>query len=234
MGKLIDETGNRYGKWTVLKRVENSRNHQARWLCKCDCGTERAITGGLLRSRRSQSCGCAGRATEEIIGQKYGRLTIIERAGSDSLGSATWLCECSCGNRIVVRGASLRSGHTKSCGCLYVSSLPEGEASFNHILAGMRCSARRRGYKWQLAKEQLRALTKQPCYYCGAEPNQGSSHSSPNGGYLYNGIDRIHNDLDYTIDNVVPSCGVCNKAKNVMTIEQFRLWIRRVNEYFAK
>ena len=51
------------------------------------------------------------------IGNTYGRLKVIERAGSNSQGRALWKCQCECGNIIIVRGADLRNGHTKSCGC---------------------------------------------------------------------------------------------------------------------
>ena len=51
------------------------------------------------------------------IGNTYGYLTVIERAENDSEGRARWLCQCKCGNTVVVRGKSLRSGNTKSCGC---------------------------------------------------------------------------------------------------------------------
>lgn len=50
------------------------------------------------------------------IGNKYGKLTVIERAGKRN-NLATWLCKCDCGNTIIVPGAYLRSGNTKSCGC---------------------------------------------------------------------------------------------------------------------
>lgn len=52
------------------------------------------------------------------IGNKYGRLTVIERAPNDSAGRAHWICKCECGNTTIVRGTTLRSGATQSCGCL--------------------------------------------------------------------------------------------------------------------
>ena len=52
------------------------------------------------------------------VGNKYGRLTVISRNGSDVKGSALWLCRCDCGAEKVIRGTDLRTGHTKSCGCL--------------------------------------------------------------------------------------------------------------------
>lgn len=52
-----------------------------------------------------------------MINKKFGKLTVKSRAGSDNQRRATWNCECDCGNKVVVRGAYLRSGHTTSCGC---------------------------------------------------------------------------------------------------------------------
>ena len=49
---------------------------------------------------------------------KHGRLTVIERVGTDNNRNATWLCLCQCGNKTVVAGDSLRTGNTRSCGCL--------------------------------------------------------------------------------------------------------------------
>lgn len=51
-------------------------------------------------------------------GKKYGRWTVLER-GKNAGSAATWLCKCDCGNQAVVRGAHLRSGNTRSCGCLH-------------------------------------------------------------------------------------------------------------------
>lgn len=58
---------------------------------------------------------------KELTETKFGRLTVIARAenGRCSGKAVTrWLCECDCGNRVVVEGHSLRRGRTKSCGCL--------------------------------------------------------------------------------------------------------------------
>lgn len=59
VSKLIDETGNRYGRLTVVARGPNDRAGKARWHCRCDCGKETLSQGAHLRRGRSQSCGCA-------------------------------------------------------------------------------------------------------------------------------------------------------------------------------
>jgi hypothetical protein len=52
----------------------------------------------------------------DLSGQKFSRLTALERA-LDAKGTR-WICRCDCGNLVVVRGIYLRTGNTRSCGCL--------------------------------------------------------------------------------------------------------------------
>lgn len=55
---------------------------------------------------------------KDMTGKVCGRLTVLSRADNDKSGIAYWLCKCSCGKETVVKGTSLRSGRTSSCGCL--------------------------------------------------------------------------------------------------------------------
>lgn len=55
---------------------------------------------------------------KDITGQTFNQLTAIELAGKTVEGRALWLCKCSCGQMTIVQGKYLRSGHTRSCGCL--------------------------------------------------------------------------------------------------------------------
>lgn len=52
-----------------------------------------------------------------LQGQSFGRLLVLERAGSDKNKKALWECECSCGNHIITRGTDLNRGKSLSCGC---------------------------------------------------------------------------------------------------------------------
>ena len=47
-------------------------------------------------------------AVKNEIGNKYGRLTVLERAENNKRGSAQWLCECECGNTGIFLGTRLR------------------------------------------------------------------------------------------------------------------------------
>lgn len=55
----------------------------------------------------------------DLTGQRFGRLLVLERCGSDKQKNATWKCLCDCGNQTVKSGVYLRNGDTKSCGCLH-------------------------------------------------------------------------------------------------------------------
>lgn len=55
---------------------------------------------------------------KEITGNRYGRLIVVKFLGVRSGWGAIFECLCICGNVTVIRGTYLRSGHTRSCGCL--------------------------------------------------------------------------------------------------------------------
>lgn len=57
MGKLIDLTGQRFGRLVVLARAEN-KGSNVQWLCKCDCGRETTVFGCHLKAGNTLSCGC--------------------------------------------------------------------------------------------------------------------------------------------------------------------------------
>ena len=52
-------------------------------------------------------------------GNRYDRLLVLGRKGTNLFKRATWLCRCDCGRVVVVTGHNLRQGNTRSCGCLH-------------------------------------------------------------------------------------------------------------------
>lgn len=68
MDKVIDITGLRFGRWSVLRRNGVDTDNKAMWLCRCDCGRESIVLGKSLRSGKSLSCGCLLR---EILLKKH-------------------------------------------------------------------------------------------------------------------------------------------------------------------
>ena len=118
MGRLIDLTGRRFGRWTVVAIHCERCEGRAFWLCHCACGTERVVRGTDLRNGKSTGCGCS--KGDDLVGKRFGRWTVVAFypkrywRGRDTV----WLCHCDCGTERGVRGFVLRNGESKSCGCL--------------------------------------------------------------------------------------------------------------------
>ena len=77
--KLIDLTGNKYGKLTVIERVEDYVSGGTQWLCKCKCGRMKVIRGSSLKGGRTTSCGCGAayvKRGNKIIKSKQNKANI--------------------------------------------------------------------------------------------------------------------------------------------------------------
>jgi hypothetical protein len=122
--RLIDLTGQRFGRLVVIERAKSGRH--TRWICKCDCGKSTQVYAHDLRrgdTRATRSCGCLQReltrkrVTKDVTGQKFGRLTALHPTGKNSHGDVIWRLRCDCGNEIEHSINSLGI-KTRSCGCL--------------------------------------------------------------------------------------------------------------------
>ena len=71
MGKLIDETGNYYGRLKVLEEAGRDRFGEVLWLCQCDCGNFAIVQGSHLRNGNTKSCGCLQRENGKFNLEKY-------------------------------------------------------------------------------------------------------------------------------------------------------------------
>lgn len=72
MPRLIDLTGQRFGRLVVVERVENSADGRARWLCRCDCGQSKTVLDEHLKKGRTKSCGCAKSESSSKRFKKHG------------------------------------------------------------------------------------------------------------------------------------------------------------------
>lgn len=61
---------------------------------------------------------CSKGSGAGVIGQKFGKLVVVAAAGSSKWKELLWECQCDCGQTTVTKGKLLRSGLTRSCGCL--------------------------------------------------------------------------------------------------------------------
>lgn len=98
--------------------------------------------------------------TIDETGNRYGRLTVIERSGSDIHGWALWRCRCDCGNEKVILGNLLRKGAVKSCGCA------KADANKNRLLRHGKTDTRLY-YVWHSMKSRCMCPTNESYKYYG-------------------------------------------------------------------
>lgn len=74
----------------------------------------------------------------DLVGKKFNRLTVIKRVENDKKGNSQWLCECECGNRIIINGYRLKNEKTRSCGCLQKEKMKNNSLGITHGLSHHR------------------------------------------------------------------------------------------------
>lgn len=124
MGKFVDLTGKRFGKLLVLGKSPNRKSNRVQWHTRCDCGKETEKVGYYLTCGDTKSCGCNGNELMDLTGHKYGRLTVLSREENNKHNKTMWKCRCECGSIGIYMTELMRSGHTKSCGCLIHTQEP--------------------------------------------------------------------------------------------------------------
>jgi len=169
-------------------------------------------------------------------GDKFNRLTIIKYSHSDKRWRKWYFVKCDCGKEKIIMGSAMTSGNTKSCGCYGMEvrkakRISEDHSEITAIILGYKRHAERRGFQWLLTRKQVENIIKQDCYYCGMPPNNiKKTKNTINEGLKYSGIDRINSNKNYTIDNCVPCCKICNYAKSNMTINRFQKWAIKIGK----
>lgn len=72
MSKLIDLTGKKFGKWSVISRGYKPNDKNTYWLCMCDCGTIRLVDAADLKSGKSTNCGCVRKCKIGALNRTHG------------------------------------------------------------------------------------------------------------------------------------------------------------------
>ena len=174
---------------------------------------------------------------ESMIGVRFGGLVVLsQQYRPEGNNRRVWCeCRCDCGRLANVNSNKLKSGRTRSCGCLKDDhpppkppQFPFGVAAKHRVLNEYRSRSRLSGREFSLSDEQVFALFESNCHYCNTPPSNVQKSTKGRGDYVYNGIDRINNLLGYTPENSVSCCRECNLRKRDTGIEDFLEWVRRV------
>lgn len=175
---------------------------------------------------------------KKYIGKTNGVLTAIELDHEDydkekQRKRSYFKCKCSkCGKITVVRSDKLTTKHwiPKCCkNCVnqqqHETALKihdEGISSFlKKRISSIKANAKSRKIPMLLTREDIISLIKQPCHYCNEKEAFG--------------IDRIDSNKEYSRENCVPCCFICNRMKNKYSIDIFLNKINKIyNNFFIK
>lgn len=252
MHKNVDDiTGSRYGYLTVLKHVGSIDAH-SNWLCSCQCGKEITRTSRTL-SRRAKSkvtipdsCGCAHKnysrrlrgPRNDLIGNSYGRLTVISCVGLNNSKSYVWNCKCSCGNFTDIVTSSLTQGKTKSCGCIkteqhakFIENQKTGYGGISgSYFAQIRKQAKQRKLSLDVTPQSIWELfitQSKKCALTGVPLTLEYSERKNNTASL----DRVDSKLGYFIENVQWVHKDINRMKWDLKEEEFVRLCKLVTDY---
>jgi hypothetical protein len=147
-------------------------------------------------------------ALVDITGQRFGRLTAIKRIGTKQR-SVLWLCECDCGNLFHAVARSLRSGNTKSCGCIHSEQLAKRnyenrihgdvDSRLYGIWHGMKqrcCDPKRKDYK-NYGGRGITICDEWVSDYAAFQEWALKTGYDYNAGYMQCTLDRIDTDGPY-------------------------------------
>ena len=192
------------------------------------------------------------------VGEIFGRLTVISVSHKkDSRHLQFYNCQCFCGEVRCVRGSSLRSGNTISCGCYNKEHCGDskrknpGIASWLYLYRTYKINAKIRKLTFLLSLDEFKQIASLPCAYCGELPKKHNAYLKRDGTYkniykfnqlerqkhidqswiLANGIDRTDNSCGYETENCVSCCTDCNLMKKDRSRKDFLSHIMKIANF---
>lgn len=223
--------GIRFERLVVVSRKENTKWNEARWLCKCDCGNETIVTGKLLISGNTKSCGC------------YHKDAVIASGIKRSIFKNCEICNA------VIR---IKQSHTKEgvycskeCKSLGYKERFGGanNPNYRHGQCGTAAYERKMGNKWRKNnKDKIKIINRNTKLKRKAVPGEHSLNDIKNKfkeqwGACYWCFEPLH---EYHIDHIIPvskggtnnpdniciACPACNLQKKAQLPED---WINSKN-----
>ena len=184
----------------------------------------------------------------DMIGKKFNRLTVESFSHKNKKGALFYNCRCECGEYTIVRGTKLRSGWTKSCGCIGAEKLAKRNENntFGRLYEDPQTVSAKRVWETlytDIPFEKFLELSQMNCFYCNIPPSKTKNFYLTLDGKLtpnvkpewaekayfkYNGLDRIDSNRKHIEENCVPACFSCNIAKHDYTIEEFIEWAANI------
>ena len=142
-----------------------------------------------------------------------------------------WLFKCDCGSEKVLRANKVfvKNKPIKTCRC---GNGKNKNYAFYSVLRSYKVGSLRRNLEFSLSEKEFEILTSSDCFYCGIPPNKTSKTTLS--FYKYNGVDRKNNNIGYVLDNCLPCCTLCNKAKCDLPYNVFISWLNSIKKFNTK
>jgi hypothetical protein len=188
---------------------------------------------------------------KDIIGKKFGLLTVVEYSHPSfgSRGKHYWKCKCECGNTSTVRDSHLLSGTIRSCGCLHRKQGKDspffkgcGEIPLDYFsiirrgaIGGGKLNRKPKEfnitieYIWELFLKQ-----KRKCALSGLEIGfEGTrlENKCKNTSRFTASLDRIDSSLGYLVGNIQWVHKHINIMKNSFDTQTFLYYCKSITEY---
>lgn len=230
MPKKIDMINKKFGNLTVLKEsLVRGTGNQIKYICQCDCNNTTEVFGYALRNGNTKTCGSCqvthNAIYNDITGLKFNKLLVLNRVNEKSIdGKIQYLCQCDCGNTIIVRKRHLISNHTTSCGCI----VSKGETKLKNILDNNNIN-----YKQQYSFQDLKDKLPLRFDFAIFDINNnlikliefnGLQHYNKNSKYYtIDGLNKDQMKREYCIKNNIPLMIIPYHKLNTLSLETLNL-----------
>ena len=212
--RATDLSNQQYNSWKVLYRTVNNNLNKTMWVCECqECGKIKPVGSTNLTSGRSKNCGCKREVIkiqkrDEAIRKRDEQGNVIEKH--------CYRCDKWLPIDAFYKIKAMKDGYANTC-----KECSSPENNIGRYIHQYKSNAQRRNINFNLSKEEFINIISQPCYYCGAISNQEKLI----------GIDRIDSSKDYTLDNCVPCCDMCNKMKLDYSVKEWLFHMKKIISY---
>ncbi len=221
--KPVLYAGKVVGKWTL---VSQTRRY---WECRCVCGAVRSVSKGNLKSGGSLGCFDCSRSVSSTLlepGTLWGKWLILGSCKDSKARRVMAVCT-KCGREKSVLENSIRSGRSTQCSTCGNREKAQGlRKTLAQRAAATKYNSYRNGafdrdISWSLSFDDFAALIFRNCHYCGSPPETIYTVKDERGHVAHSGVDRVDNNVGYTVDNCVPCCRFCNIAKGTYDVHTF-------------
>jgi len=218
---------------------------------RCECGFETLVRHDKLKKDGQLGCYPCSRPAIPL-GTRFNKYLVIANDRRVILGRWKFracLVRCDCGVEREVAYMNLKSGNSGSCGgCRRGQASLKPGTLWGSLFSMLRNRSSQYGRVCELSLDEFIYISLLPCAYCNTNPYH-KFHRRPtifdgtkrvgricdrDNPLVYSGIDRVDSSEGYSLGNVVPCCGFCNRAKDDWTLDEFIERLRRLGSSIDK